>query len=61
MNPSISYVDMTNKHPIQVIDFSQQVDHITPKKNQLVEEFDTEPAKINARLFVIFLDIDKLK
>ena len=32
MNPFISYVDMKNKYPIQVIDLRHQIDHISPKK-----------------------------
>ena len=53
MNPFISYTDMKSKYPIQVIDLRHQVDHITPKENQLFEEFNTDPANVNARLFVI--------
>ena len=52
MNPFISYTDMKNKYPIQVIDLSFQVDQITPKKIQLFEEFNTDPANVNSRLFV---------
>ena len=52
MNPFISYTDMKNKHPIQVKDLRFQVDHITPKKIQLFEEFNTDPANVNARFFV---------
>ena len=33
MIPFISYTDMKNKYPIQVIVLRYQVDHITPKKN----------------------------
>ena len=36
MNPFISYIDMKNKYPIQVIDLRHQIDHITPKKNTIV-------------------------
>ena len=49
----ISYTEMKNKYPIQVIDLRHQVDHITPKKFQLPQEFITDPANVNARLFVI--------
>ena len=38
MTPFISYPDMKNKNPIQVIDLRFQVDHITPKKIELFEE-----------------------
>ena len=37
MNPFISYSDMKNKYPIQVIDLRFQVDHVSPKKIQLFE------------------------
>ena len=55
MNPFISYTDMKNKYPIQVIDLRHQVDHITPEKIQLFEEFNTDPANVNARFFVILI------
>ena len=53
LNPFVSYTDMKNKHPIQVIDLRYQVDHITPKKIQLFEEYRADPA--NARLYVILI------
>ena len=46
---------MKNKYPIQVIDLRFQVDHITPEKTQLYEEFNTDPANVDARLFVILI------
>ena len=39
LNPYIYYTDMTNLYPIQVIDLRFQVDHITPKRVQIFEEF----------------------
>ena len=51
--PFISYTEMKNKYPIQIIDLRHQVDLITSKKFRLPEEFITDPAKLNARLFVI--------
>ena len=51
--PFISYPDMKNKYPIQVIDLRFQVDHITPKKIQLFEEYRANPA--NAKLFIILI------
>ena len=51
----ISYTDMKNKYPIQVIDLRFQVNHITPKKIQLFEEIKTDLANVNARLFVILI------
>ena len=38
LNPFISYPDMKDKHPIQVIDLRFQAIYITPKKIQLFEE-----------------------
>ena len=42
MNPFISYIDMKNKYPIQVIDLGHQVDHITGTQIQLFEEYNTD-------------------
>ena len=53
MNPFINYTDTKDKYPIQVIDLSFQVDHISPKKIQLFEEFITELPNVDAWLFVI--------
>ena len=53
LNPFISYSDMKNKYPIQVIDLRFQTDHISPKKIQLFEEYRLDPA--NARLYVILI------
>ena len=53
LNPFVSYTDMKNKYPIQVIDLRFQPDHITPKTIQLFEEYRAAPA--NARLFVILI------
>ena len=46
---------MKNKYPIQVIDLRHQVDHITPKKIQLFEEYKKDPVYPNIRLFVILI------
>ena len=51
MSAFLSYPDMRNKYPIQVLDLRFHVDQITPKKIQLFEEYRAKPA--NARLFVI--------
>ena len=52
---------MKNKYPIQVIDVGHQVDHITPKKNQLLEEFNADAANVNSRFLLYQSNIDKLK
>ena len=46
---------MKNKYPFQLIDLRHQVDHKIPKKNQLFEEFNTDPAKVNASVFVLLI------
>ena len=53
LNPLISYPDMKTKYPIEIIDLRHQSDHITPKKIQLFQEYDTDPD--NARLFIILI------
>ena len=55
LNPFISDLNMKNEYPIRLIDFRFQVDHKTPKKFQLFEEFNTDPLKVKARLFVILV------
>ena len=55
MNPFISYTDMKNKYPIQVIDLRHQIDHISPKKIQLFEEYKNDPVYDNKRLYVILI------
>ena len=37
INPYISYIVMKNFYPIQVTDLRLQVDHITPKKENCLE------------------------
>ena len=53
LQPLISYRDMKTKYPIEVIDLRHQIDHITPKKNQIFHEYGTDPD--NARLFLILI------
>ena len=53
LNPFVSYPDMKNKYPIQVIDLRRQADHITSLKIQLFEEYREDP--VNARLYVILI------
>ena len=53
LNLFLSYADMKTKYPIQVIDLRFQVDHITPKKIQLFEEYRANPA--NAKFFMILI------
>ena len=53
LQPYISYSDMKYLYPIQITDLRYQVDHITPKKIQLFEEFSEDPAY--ERLFIILV------
>ena len=53
LSPFISYPDMKNKYPIQLIDLRFQVNHNNPKKKGLFEEY--RGATNNARLFVILI------
>ena len=61
LNPFLSYTDMKTKYVIQVIDIRFQVDHMTPKKIQLFEEYRAAPA--DAKLFIILIrrrEIEKI-
>ena len=51
LNPFISYPDMKTNYPIEIIGFTHQSHHITPRKIQLFHEYGKDPD--NARLFVI--------
>ena len=53
LEPYITYPDMKYFYPIQITDLRFQVDHITPKKIQLFQEFSEDPA--NERLFLILI------
>ena len=51
--PYISYPDMKYLYPIQITDLRHQVDHLTPQKIQLFEEFSDDPNV--ERLFIILI------
>ena len=53
LQPYISYPDIKYFYPIQITDLRHQVDHLTPKKIQLFEEFSEDPA--NEKLFIILV------
>ena len=53
LQPYKSYPDMKYLYPIQITDLRFQVDHITPTKIQLFQEFSEDPA--NERLFLIII------
>ena len=53
LQPHITYPETKYRYPIQITDLRHQVDHITPKKIQLFEEFSEDPN--NERLFIILI------
>ena len=59
LSPFISYKNMKNEFPIQVIDLRYQVDHVNPKKIQLFEKYRNNPD--NARLFIILIRHRQIK
>ena len=59
LNPIISYDKMKKYYPIQIIDLRFQVDHISPKKIRLFEEYDNNP--VNTDLYVILIKHREIK
>ena len=55
MNPFLTYINMENKYPTQVMDLRHQVDHITLREIQLLQKNNTDPATVNVRLLVILV------
>ena len=53
MSPFISYPDMKTKHPIEIIDWRHQSDHITPKKIQLFQKYSVDPENAKFCLIII--------
>ena len=53
LSPIISYDNLKNNYPIQIIDLRFQVDHISPKKIRLFEEYDPNPT--NTVLYIILI------
>ena len=53
MQPYITFPDMEYFYDIQITDLRHQVDHLTPRKIQIIEEFSEDPA--NERLFLILI------
>ena len=58
-NPIITYNRMKEFYPIQIIDLRFQVDHISPKKIRLFEEYDDNPTYTN--LYVIRIKHREIK
>ena len=59
LDPFISYTDMKNKYLFQVVDLRFPVDHIIPKKIQLLEEY--RGVTNDARLFMILIRHREIK
>ena len=53
LSPIMSYDKTKNYYPIQIIDLRFEVDHISPKKIRLFEEYD--PNRTNTNLYVILM------
>ena len=53
LNPIISYDKMKKYYPIQIIDLRFQVDHISPKKIRLFEDYDDNPVNTNFDVILI--------
>ena len=59
LSPIIAYDKMKDFFPIQIIDLRFQVDHISPKKIRLFEEYDPNPT--NTVLYVILIKHREIK
>ena len=59
LSPIISYDKMKNFYPIQIIDLRFQVDHISPKKIRLFEQYEPNPT--NTVLYVILIKHREIK
>ena len=59
LSPIISYDKMKKYYPIQIIDLRFQVDHISPKKIRLFEEYENNP--VNTDLYVILIKHREIK
>ena len=59
LSPITTYDKIENYYPIQVIDLRFQVDHISPKKIRLFEEYDPNPT--NTNLYVVLIKHRQIK
>ena len=59
LTPFISYPDMKNNYPFQIIDLSFQVDHINLKEMGFFEEYGS--ATKNAKMFIILIRHREIK
>ena len=53
LNPIITYDKMKKYYPFQIIDLRFQVDHISPKKIRLFEEYDDNPTNTYIDIILI--------
>ena len=53
MSLFISYPDIKTKYPIEIIDLRHQLDHISPKKIELFQEYSADPENAKTYLTVI--------
>ena len=51
LQPYISYPDMKYLYPIQITDLRHLVDHLTPKKKQIFQDFSEDPANEDCLLY----------
>ena len=59
LSPIKTYDKMKTYYPIQIIDLRFQVDHLSPKKIGLFEEYDPKPT--NTILFIILIKHREIK
>ena len=59
LSPIITYDNMKNYYPIQIKDLRFHVDHISPKKIRLFEEYDPNPT--NTVLYIILIKHREIK
>ena len=58
-SPTVTYDKMKDYYLIQIIDLRFQVDHISPKKTRLFEEYDDNPT--NTNLYIILIKHREIK
>ena len=59
LSPTITYDKLKTYYPIQIIDLSFQVDHISPKNIRLFEGYDNNP--VNTVLYIILIKHREIK
>ena len=59
LSHTMTYDKSKTYYPIQIIDLRFQIDHISPKKNRLFEEYDDNPT--NTILYKILIKHREIK